>query len=59
MKDKEHEITSISKTSMHTRLLIAQWAVVNLVERKGIITQEELMAEMYVDSLNYEKYPAF
>ena len=51
------ETTSIPPDSMHSTLIIAQRALLNMLERKGIITQQELMDEMFEVIRDYERYP--
>ncbi|UCE72220.1 MAG: hypothetical protein JSU99_02625 [Nitrospiraceae bacterium] len=53
------EITSIPLDSMYATMMVAQWALVNISESKGIITQQELMDEMDDVIQNYESYPPF
>jgi len=53
------ETTSIPLDSMYATMMVAQWALVNILERKGILTQQELMDEMDDVIQNYESYPPF
>ena len=51
------ETTSIPLDSMYATMMVAQWALVNILERKGILTQQELMDGMDEVIEKYESYP--